>query len=56
MILWVKLNEKLLSLQSKMDDLNLWDLESDAKTVLMKLGIKVVIKLQVVMILYVIVL
>ena len=35
-----KLNEKLLNLQSKMDDLNLWDLESEAKTVLMKLGIK----------------
>ena len=34
------LNNKLLTLQSKMDDLNLWDLESDAKTVLMKLGIK----------------
>lgn len=34
------LNNTLLSLQSKMDDLNLWDLESDAKTVLMKLGIK----------------
>ena len=25
-----KLNEKLLNLQSKMDDLNLWDLESEA--------------------------
>ena len=35
-----KLNDKLLALQTKMDDLNLWDLESDAKTVLMKLGIK----------------
>lgn len=35
-----KLNERLLSLQTKMDDLNLWDLESEAKTVLMKLGIK----------------
>ncbi len=29
-----KLNEKLLILQTKMDDLNLWDLESEAKTVL----------------------
>lgn len=35
-----KLNDRLLSLQTKMDDLNLWDLESEAKTVLMKLGIK----------------
>lgn len=35
-----KLNEKLLQLQEKMDALNLWDLESSAKTVLTKLGIK----------------
>ena len=35
-----KLNEKLLNLQEKMDALNLWDLESSAKTVLTKLGIK----------------
>ena len=35
-----KLNEKLLNLQEKMDVLNLWDLESSAKTVLTKLGIK----------------
>lgn len=35
-----KLNEKLLKLQEKMDALNLWDLESSAKTVLTKLGIK----------------
>lgn len=34
-----KLNEKLLKLQEKMDALNLWDLESSAKTVLTKLGI-----------------
>ncbi|MDO5011248.1 MAG: ABC-F family ATP-binding cassette domain-containing protein [Intestinibacter bartlettii] len=35
-----ELNEKLLKLQEKMDALNLWDLESSAKTVLTKLGIK----------------
>ena len=35
-----KLNDKLLKLQEKMDALNLWDLESSAKTVLTKLGIK----------------
>ena len=35
-----KLNDKLLKLQEKMDTLNLWDLESSAKTVLTKLGIK----------------
>ena len=35
-----KLNEKLLNIQEKMDALNLWDLESSAKTVLTKLGIK----------------
>ena len=35
-----KLNKKLLNLQEKMDALNLWDLESSAKTVLTKLGIK----------------
>ncbi len=34
-----KLNENLLKLQEKMDALNLWDLESSAKTVLTKLGI-----------------
>lgn len=33
------LNTKLLKLQEKMDALNLWDLESSAKTVLTKLGI-----------------
>lgn len=33
------LNSKLISLQEKIDALNLWDLESDAKTVLTKLGI-----------------
>ena len=35
-----KLNDRLLKLQEKMDALNLWDLESSAKTVLTKLGIK----------------
>ncbi|MEF9992234.1 MAG: ABC-F family ATP-binding cassette domain-containing protein [Romboutsia sp.] len=34
-----KLNVKLLSLQEKIDTLNLWDLESEAKSVLTKLGI-----------------
>ncbi|WP_122639548.1 ABC-F family ATP-binding cassette domain-containing protein [Romboutsia sp. Marseille-P6047] len=33
------LNNKLLSLQEKIDALNLWDLESEAKAVLTKLGI-----------------
>jgi len=33
------LNNKLISLQEKIDSLNLWDLESEAKTVLTKLGI-----------------
>ncbi|MGL5348357.1 MAG: ABC-F family ATP-binding cassette domain-containing protein [Peptostreptococcaceae bacterium] len=33
------LNKKLISLQEKIDALNLWDLESEAKTVLTKLGI-----------------
>ena len=35
-----KLNDRPLKLQEKMDALNLWDLESSAKTVLTKLGIK----------------
>ena len=35
-----KLNDRLLKLLEKMDALNLWDLESSAKTVLTKLGIK----------------
>lgn len=34
-----KLNAKLISLQEKIDTLNLWDLESEAKSVLTKLGI-----------------
>ena len=34
-----KLNEKLLNLQSQIDDLNIWNLESEAKSVLTKLGI-----------------
>ncbi|TGY44150.1 ABC transporter ATP-binding protein [Clostridium sartagoforme] len=33
------LSNKLIELQSKIDTLNLWDLESDAKTILTKLGI-----------------
>ncbi len=33
------LNNKLINLQSKIDALNLWDLESEAKMVLTKLGI-----------------
>ena len=33
------LNNKLISLQEKIDALNLWDLESEAKAVLTKLGI-----------------
>jgi len=35
-----KLNEKLLKLQEEIDVLNLWDLESSAKTILTKLGVK----------------
>ncbi|MCR1950061.1 MULTISPECIES: ABC-F family ATP-binding cassette domain-containing protein [unclassified Clostridium] len=35
----VSLNDKLIALQSKIDTMNLWDLESDAKTILTKLGI-----------------
>lgn len=34
-----ELNKELISLQSKIDSLNLWSLESQAKTVLTKLGI-----------------
>ncbi|MGG7143247.1 ABC-F family ATP-binding cassette domain-containing protein [Clostridium nigeriense] len=34
------LNDKLIQLQSKIDNMNLWDLESEAKTILTKLGIK----------------
>ena len=33
-------NNKLISLQSEIDSMNLWDLESDAKSILNKLGIK----------------
>lgn len=33
-------NNNLISLQSKIDSMNLWDLESDAKSILNKLGIK----------------
>lgn len=33
------LNEKLIELQSKIDILNLWDLESEAKNILTRLGI-----------------
>lgn len=33
-------NNKLISLQEKIDTMNLWDLESDAKAILNKLGIK----------------
>ncbi|MEG0685595.1 MAG: ATP-binding cassette domain-containing protein, partial [Coprobacillus sp.] len=33
------LNEKLIALQLKIDGLNLWDLESDAKSILNRLGI-----------------
>ena len=33
------LNNKLIQLQDKIDTLKLWDLESEAKTVLTKLGI-----------------
>lgn len=35
----ISLNDKLIALQSKIDNMNLWDLESDAKTILTKLGI-----------------
>lgn len=35
----ISLNDRLISLQSKIDNMNLWDLESDAKTILTKLGI-----------------
>ncbi|CAI3671071.1 ABC-F family ATP-binding cassette domain-containing protein [Clostridium neonatale] len=34
------LNDKLLKLQEQIDSLNLWDLESSAKTILTKLGVK----------------
>lgn len=34
------LNNKLIKLQSEIDLLNLWDMESEAKTILTKLGIK----------------
>lgn len=33
-------NSKLIRLQEKIDNMNLWDLESDAKAILTKLGIK----------------
>lgn len=35
-----ELNERLLKLQQEIDDLSLWDLESEAKSILNKLGIK----------------
>lgn len=35
----ISLNYKLIALQSRIDTMNLWDLESDAKTILTKLGI-----------------
>lgn len=35
----VSFNDKLIKLQEKMDSMNLWDLESEAKTVLTKLDI-----------------
>ncbi|WP_142690068.1 ABC-F family ATP-binding cassette domain-containing protein [Clostridium tertium] len=35
----ISLNDKLIALQSRIDTMNLWDLESDAKTILTKLGI-----------------
>ncbi len=38
-ILNPSLNDRLIQLQSKIDTMNLWDLESDAKTILTKLGI-----------------
>ncbi|NLZ34386.1 MAG: ABC-F family ATP-binding cassette domain-containing protein [Clostridiales bacterium] len=34
------LSDRLIELQNQIDTLNLWDLESDAKTILTKLGIK----------------
>ena len=34
-----ELNNKLIALQAKIDNLNLWSLESEAKTILNKLGI-----------------
>ncbi len=34
------LNNELIKLQSEIDSLNLWDMESEAKTILTKLGIK----------------
>ncbi|MBU5455874.1 ABC-F family ATP-binding cassette domain-containing protein [Caproiciproducens sp. MSJ-32] len=34
------LSDKLIELQSQIDTMNLWDLESNAKTILTKLGIK----------------
>jgi ATP-binding cassette subfamily F protein uup len=34
-----ELNKKILKVQESIDDLNLWDLESDAKSILTKLGI-----------------
>ena len=34
-----ELNNKLIALQAKIDNLNLWSLESEAKTILTKLGI-----------------
>ena len=35
-----KLNSRLIKIQEEIDALNLWDLESEAKTILTKLGIK----------------
>ena len=35
-----KINNKLIKVQEEIDSLNLWDLESSAKTILTKLGIK----------------
>uniref|UniRef100_UPI0025F0CA39 ABC-F family ATP-binding cassette domain-containing protein n=1 Tax=uncultured Clostridium sp. TaxID=59620 RepID=UPI0025F0CA39 len=35
-----KLNSRLIKVQEEIDALNLWDLESEAKTILTKLGIK----------------
>ena len=35
----ISLNDRLIEVQSKIDTLNLWDLESEAKTILTKLGI-----------------
>lgn len=36
-----EINERLLKLQDQIDRLNLWDLESEAKSVLTKLGITI---------------